>query len=275
MSEDLERPCPGPHWESDHPLVTEPLCPRCQLRLRRSLQELPELYAHLYAALRPARRGPRTRVRETRAAPMPIATDAHELMARALEVALSWAEVVRDVAGLSDELRPHRLRNARHRVRADGSIDVRAIDRPRDDTAGPALQAACAALAARLPVLLALPPTAVVRRVTLAQLEELPEDTPGRLVDGGAIVAVDLDGASAGVEILDVAEAARRYLGHRRGKDRLPAVCPSLECGAAALVRWHGASEVTCEQCARVWPEEEYRRLVIVLAAEQRQQAAS
>lgn len=273
MTDPGERLCPGPHWVSDQPPASEPLCPRCQVRLRRALEELPARYVDLTLALAPGRRGQRARVQESRSAPLPIATGAHELMAQAVEVALSWAEVVRDVVGLSDELRPRRTTLRRHRVRMDGAIETRRVDRPRDDTAAAALAAACATLAAHVPVLLALPPTAVVRRVTLEQLVQIPpEDVAGRIIDGGAIVAVDLDGAQAGVEILDLAEAARRYLGHTRGKDRLPAVCPSLECGAAALVRWHGASEVTCEQCGRTWPEEDYRRLVIVLAAEQRRQ---
>jgi hypothetical protein len=47
----------------------------------------------------------------------------------------------------------------------------------------------------------------------------------------------------------------------------LPAPCPT--CGLTTMVRRDGASYVECDTCGRLWTEEDYRRLCVVLAAEQ------
>jgi hypothetical protein len=82
------------------------------------------------------------------------------------------------------------------------------------------------------------------------------------------LLAHDANGLSS--ELLRLRSDIRRALGETKACDRLPAPCPDLDCGQLALVRWHGTSMVTCEACGRMWSEEDYGRLVLVLAAEQR-----
>lgn len=79
------------------------------------------------------------------------------------------------------------------------------------------------------------------------------------------------------LEIRGVVASLRGALNLRRHIERLPAPCPS--CDTLALYREvdpvRGASEwVECGSCHRLWREEEYRRLVVVLDGELREKAA-
>lgn len=77
-------------------------------------------------------------------------------------------------------------------------------------------------------------------------------------------------GVDAGREILELGLRCRRALGETRLVHRLLAPCPS--CDLVSLQRENGKSEVCCSnpKCLRRWSEEEYERLVLVLATEQR-----
>lgn len=63
---------------------------------------------------------------------------------------------------------------------------------------------------------------------------------------------------------------ARRALQLTRVVHRLPAPCPS--CGRVTLIRLSGDDAVRCANCHLQWREDEYERLVRVLAYELREQ---
>lgn len=73
-------------------------------------------------------------------------------------------------------------------------------------------------------------------------------------------------GISFGVELLRIANIARVVLGQVRLVHRLPAPCPTCDC--LALERADGADRVTCCYCGRTFTEDEYARLVLVLAGD-------
>lgn len=67
-----------------------------------------------------------------------------------------------------------------------------------------------------------------------------------------------------GREALALVRRAERAAGLDRLIHRLPAPCPS--CDTLALTREDGSDQVECKACDRVWPEDDYRRLVLVVA---------
>lgn len=68
-------------------------------------------------------------------------------------------------------------------------------------------------------------------------------------------------------KVRQIHKTLRRMVGELRHVHRLPAPCPT--CELSTLVRADGASYVECTSCRRLWTEEDYRRLSVVLAAEQ------
>lgn len=64
----------------------------------------------------------------------------------------------------------------------------------------------------------------------------------------------------------------------RPGRHLLPAPCPSEGCEMLSLVRHDGDDHVTCDRrlggCGRVWSEDDYKRLTLVLASEKRADVA-
>lgn len=78
---------------------------------------------------------------------------------------------------------------------------------------------------------------------------------------------------AAGREALELARRAERAAGFDRLVHRLPAPCPS--CDALTLTREDGSDQVECRACGRVWPEDDYRRLVLVVAQDYRDVAGA
>lgn len=70
----------------------------------------------------------------------------------------------------------------------------------------------------------------------------------------------------AGADAIALERRAERAAGVDRLVHRLPAPCPS--CDRKALVREDGSEQVDCKACGRVWTEGDYRRLVVVVAAD-------
>jgi hypothetical protein len=69
---------------------------------------------------------------------------------------------------------------------------------------------------------------------------------------------------------------ARLLLGQTRLVHHLRGVpCPNIECGVDALQRENGSDTVRCDSCGRTWRYEEYQRLVVVLASEQKPKTRS
>jgi hypothetical protein len=72
--------------------------------------------------------------------------------------------------------------------------------------------------------------------------------------------------AEAGRDAIDLARRAERAAGFDRLVHHLPVPCPS--CDTRAMTREDGADQVECRACGRVWTEDDYRRLVVVVAAD-------
>ena len=222
------------------PATDGPVCSSCRRNLVRALEDLPELYVALYVALEPGSASAHDRVSGSRSAPLPLRADVEILMRQVLDVILCWEEVVRDVARLSP---------------------------PAHGRAGPALTSACRLLGAHTSTLLALPATAVSRRVPAGQVRDIAGDVTGQVTAAGdAFIQVTVDGPGAADELVDVARRCEGLLGRSRGKDRKPGLCPA--CDRAALVRWHGSELVECEACGNAWPERHYRLALASIAAE-------
>jgi hypothetical protein len=71
---------------------------------------------------------------------------------------------------------------------------------------------------------------------------------------------------TVGREVLDLARRAERANGFDRLVHHLPVPCPT--CDTRALTREDGSDQVECRACSRVWPEQDYRRLVLILASD-------
>jgi len=68
------------------------------------------------------------------------------------------------------------------------------------------------------------------------------------------------------VDIGQLHNQVTRVLGLTELVHRLPAACPT--CDRKALTRHNGHDRVECGSCGRIWTEDEYRRLVGVLASD-------
>lgn len=240
------RPCPGPAVNHEDaraaPITADPLCEPCVRAVQAALEDMLGLYLALANDIAPRHRtdtAGRVSGGETME-PLPLDLAVLEMQDRMVEVLGCWAEVVRDTA---------RLSQPEGRARDGWTISTCALT-----------------LRAHLGVLLSLPVTPVMRRVSLAEARRCDDDTDGWVRGGGATLSLDLDGAQACLEIMDVKWQARRLLGEVRGKDRMPMPCPV--CDELALVHWHGADQVQCEACDGIWPEDDYHWLVRVLAAD-------
>ena len=67
-------------------------------------------------------------------------------------------------------------------------------------------------------------------------------------------------------ELRSIRSTLRTTFGYGRYVDRLPAPCP--DCDMMSLYRDDGASWVECGNCGRLWSENEYQRLCVILAAD-------
>ena len=161
--------------------------------------------------------------------PLPIRIDVAELQDEIVRVATTWAEPVADLL----------------RIRWDTQA-VASHTRP-----AVALDRACRILAGALPALLNL------RAVEVQTWSDSGEYWQCEPADG-------LDGA---LELLQLHDETRAALGRTKLVHELPAPCPDIDCGRMTLVRENGASQVDCESCGRVWTEDDYRRLTLILTA--------
>ena len=69
-------------------------------------------------------------------------------------------------------------------------------------------------------------------------------------------------------EVGDLHRHAHQLCPSRPATHRLPAQCPT--CEQTQLTRADGDDRIECQSCGRLWSEDEYHRLVTVLAEEQR-----
>lgn len=74
------------------------------------------------------------------------------------------------------------------------------------------------------------------------------------------------DGPQLALELVDLHRRARAQVGKDRGRDRMPVPCP--RCEESQLGRWHGGTVINCLACGSSWPEEDYKRLTLVLSSD-------
>lgn len=72
------------------------------------------------------------------------------------------------------------------------------------------------------------------------------------------------DGIDGACELVRIHEMVRFASGKTKLTHQLPSPCP--RCEHMTLVRHNGTEHVTCETCGVRWPEQDYRRLVLILA---------
>jgi hypothetical protein len=210
------------------------VCDSDRQRLARDLRELPDLYALLPSVLAP-QDSAGEKVSGSREAPIPVDVDVVDLLGEARQ--------------------PEPTARAReHPEDAIGNLSVASIldqwVRDWRDHRGKG---------ENLPA----PTVASLAGWLGVRLDEACDDHP----------AID----DFAVELRRLTTALRSALRLRRHIERLPAPCPS--CDTVALYREvdpvKGASEwVECGSCHRLWREEEYRRLVVILDEELRREAA-
>jgi len=207
-----------------------------------AIRGLPQAYAEL--RLRLVKSGQQEeRVSGSREAPVPVDLDTEAFMRHVVLVALTWEEIVRAAASLSNpDLCPS--------CEGDGLLDGRDCRTCRGDgviraRGGASLQRACDLLGGKdrgrpgfLDALLSLEPVEVTRPV--AGSKRLAELKPGTSVridsSGDAWIQGEMSGTDAGLEFLRLHGRARGMLGLSRQRRRITEV-PCDGCRGKTLVQ--------------------------------------
>lgn len=82
------------------------------------------------------------------------------------------------------------------------------------------------------------------------------------------VITVKSNGVEGALRLVRLHQRGRHLVTGGTGDVRLPVPCP--QCEAPALVRRNGGDQVTCEGCGSSWPENDYRRLCLILADDYR-----
>jgi len=212
-------------------MAADGLCPTCTRVVVYAINELPRDYVDLHVALEHGVIGMTDLVAATKDLPAPLRINVAAVAAEMVRIATVFAEPVAEL------------------LRIDW--DSQKMD--RNARPGFALQRATRLLGRHVSVLLALKGVEVQM-----------------WADNGWYSSYEqTDGISGALALLELHHASRVILGLTKLTHELPRSAPCPACGGQ-LVRENGASEVHCVRCPVVFPEEEYRRLVLVcLAARQ------
>jgi hypothetical protein len=215
--------------------------------IARALGGLPEQWVRVWQEL-PVKAAAGEHVTMSRTAPVPLSMAADALLREVSAVLCSWDEAVRMAAGLT--------------------LPDTQLARQRRD--GPVIAAVVRTLTAHLDRLLALPLGPMSRSYELHDLGKIPEGTYGRTntIGGYAEVTVDLSGADAGEEILNLAYRCRSFLGETRMTERLDAPCPDPSCSGFSLERVQGSAYAAeCKDCGRLMSSSEWTMWTRIYAA--------
>jgi ribosomal protein S27AE len=204
------------------------LCLICTRATQQAITELPRDYVDLTHALQHGTAGLAELVAATKELPAPLRVSIAALKAELVRVAATWAEPVAEKLGIDWDSQ-HMDRHARP---------------------GYVLQRASRILATNLPVLLALRDVEVLIWAENGLYSQLEPS----------------DGITAAVDLLTLHQVTRAALGQTKLVHELPAPCPN--CGNTTLVRDDGDDNVHCQRCRLQWPEADYKRLTLVLAAD-------
>lgn len=265
-----QRFCARGQWCASSVIVTEgkeirreaargyqAFCPRDRISLARWLDELPGQYVHLAAELgKPSSRGALIRVPFGPRIPLRVDIDA--LMRAIAESLCSWHERVAATAYLTfpegDDARKRR--------------DAYAVKRAVEVMGGEWLDA-----------LLALDRQEMRRACDLRDVAAMDDDTVGVVHSAFAEIDLDMDGADAGMEIINLRYLARAILGETRAKpEELVGVpCRADGCGWRSVYRAELPSHedepvwwTECARCGDRMSEADYREWTALCAAYER-----
>ena len=228
-------------------------CPRDTLSIGRWLDELPAQYVYLAAELgKPSARGALIRVPFGPRIGLRVDVDA--LMRAITESLCSWHERVAAIDHLT--------------FPEDRRRDMYAVQRAVDVIGGE-----------RLGALLALEPQSMCRARDLRDVATMDDDTVGIVHSAFAEINLDMDGAAAGMEIINLRYLARATLGETKAKpEELVGVpCRADGCGWRAVYRAELPSRedepvwwTECARCGNRMDEATYREWVALCAAYER-----
>ncbi|HEY9370027.1 hypothetical protein [Streptomyces sp.] len=215
-------------------LTYQAFCPQDRNAIDKALKELPAFQVRVHAEIGSRGQATGPRVSSSKTPPLPINLSVDELLRDLASVLHSWHERVAAVARLSSP---------------NGSV-----------------HAACKVLSAHLDALLALPEEPMGRSVWLHEAANLPPGTIGLVHKsaGYADVFMHLDGARAGLEILNLHHRCRRLLGETKLRARrLSGVY--CDCGYAELHEMLDAegqpAGASCRHCRAEYDSEQYADL--------------
>ncbi|GAA0853400.1 hypothetical protein ACFQVD_26600 [Streptosporangium amethystogenes subsp. fukuiense] len=221
-------------------------CDSCRSIIERAIRELPTYWGRVHATLGQRGQSAGPKVSISKSAPIPLSLAADELLRDMASVMVSWWERVAAVARLKAP---------------DTEASQRLVSY---DT----VRAACSVLAAHVDALLALEPQPMMRSLSLRAAADLPAGTTGLVHRSAeyADVLFDLDGAGAGLEVLQLHYRCRRQVGETDVPARhLPTPCQA-PCGYKQLFEaLNGDGEfdgARCRQCGTAYTAQEYRDLV-------------
>lgn len=251
--------CPGAQAGDDgemQPAWAEEaaFCLRDYRHIARCLDELPEKYVELRSQIGSKSPQGDDRVSGSRTPPVPVRLDYDALIRDMLLVLTSWEEVLRTSASLTP-------------------LDTVMSRRRRDEIA---LTAAVALLTAHFDRLLALPVAPMRRIRSMRQAADLPPGTLGLVHPAGdyAEIIIELGGADAGLEIINLHYRARSVLRQTNPPpERLEGVpcrkCDLLALERAAPPRSPEGTEYwsECSQCGHLMSRDEYVNWVKLYAA--------
>jgi hypothetical protein len=254
-----QRRCARSEWCKDYELSDDgqrlgalgprAFCDADRKDISDALDDLPAYYIWLWAELgSPAVDG--LRMHMPFGPRLPLRADIDALMRLTAETLCSWEERVRDVARLTI------LDSQLSRQRREGKAVVQAAR----------------TLGAHLDVLLALAAVPMTRMLTSAQAEDwLTDPRADVCTTGNAPSLLPLDGADAGLEILDLKRRARSVLGETKAPPipLVGVVCRRKACDLRALYRadppQHEKAKEhwsVCAGCGDLMTETEYRQWV-------------
>ena len=241
--------------------TTRVFCDRCEIRVRDFLANLPDVYVRLHIALG-EQAGGQEKVSGSRELPVPIRLGVEELIDELEGTVFGWEDALRAALKVPASQRLLAGRYVPVRVR----VSVPTDDVVRECAHAWGLDGWAATEAVRLGVWrpVRTPATAQASRKRGLRFAE----SCGWLLDRLTPLLASAGGETAGLELMALETRARAALGATRLVHRLPAPCPS--CDLVALQREDGKDEVRCTACYRVLEPEEYERLVLVLASENR-----
>jgi hypothetical protein len=264
---DERRQCARGEWCASSVIVTgedghthregapgyQAFCPRDNLSIGRWLDELPGQYDHLAAEIgNPSHRTAHVRVPFGPRVPLRVDIDA--LMRAIAESLTSWHERVAVIDHLSFPEEGRRAPVAVHRA-----VEVIGGE--------------------RLGVLLALEPQTMCRAYDLHDVAAMDDDTVGVVHSAFAEINIEMGGADAGMEIINLRHLARAILGETKDKpEELVGVpCRADGCGWRAVYRAELPSRddepvwwTECARCGDRMDEPTYREWVALVAAFER-----